>query len=227
MHHPLQVSQPPTELPAPRWSERLIAALVCQFARLVTSVRAFWLGGPPRPGVRIYYANHRSHGDFVLIWASLPPELRARTRPVAGADYWLRGRLRRYVINQVFRGVLIDREAGRAADPVGTMAEALAGGDALIMFPEGTRNLGDELLPFRSGLYHLAHLRPELEIVPVWIENLGRAMPKGSVIPLPLLCSVIFGPALRLQPDEPRDAFLQRARDALIALSSHLHPDAP
>lgn len=205
--------------PAPRLPDRLVGALVCQFARLVTSVRAFWLAGRPQPGPRVYYANHRSHGDFVLIWATLPPEVRRRTRPVAGADYWLRGALRRYIINRVFHGVLIDREAGRDADPVGTMARALAGGDALIMFPEGTRNLGDDLLPLRNGLYHLAHQWPGLEMVPVWIDNLGRVMPKGRLIPLPLLCSVTFGAPLQLQPDESRDAFLQRARDALLALS--------
>ncbi|KAB2920616.1 MAG: 1-acyl-sn-glycerol-3-phosphate acyltransferase [Dechloromonas sp.] len=199
--------------------DRLIAAALCGFAKLFTGVRARWLGGLPDGKVRIYYPNHRSHGDFVLVWAALPQRVRALTRPVAGADYWLTGGLRRYVINRVFRGVLIDRQAGRNADPIGTMGAALDAGESLIIFPEGTRNLGEGLLPFKSGIYHLARAHPDIELVPVWIENLGRAMPKGSLIPLPLLCTLTFGPPLRIAPDESKESFLTRARQALLDLA--------
>lgn len=199
--------------------ENLIAALLCHFAKLVTGVRALWLGNTPSPRTRVYFANHRSHGDFLLIWASIPPAHRQDTRPVAGADYWLKGRLRRFLIEKVFRGVLIDRIGGRGSNPVEVMSQSVRAGESLIIFPEGTRNLGDDLLPFKSGIFHLAQANPEVEFVPVWIENLGRAMPKGSLIPVPLLCTLSFGPSLTLQPDESRAAFLQRCRDALIALS--------
>lgn len=199
--------------------DRLVASALCSFARLFTGARARWLCALPGGKVRIYFANHRSHGDFVLVWASLPPRVRALTRPVAGADYWLKGGLRSYVINRVFRGVLVDRQVGRAADPIGTMGAALAAGESLILFPEGTRNLGDGLLPFKSGLYHLARAHPGVELVPVWIENLGRAMPKGSLIPLPLLCTLSFGAPLAVSPDESKDDFLARARQALLDLA--------
>lgn len=199
--------------------ERLIAAALCQFAKLLTGVRAIWLDNRPAPQARIYFANHRSHGDFLLIWATLPGELRRRTRPVAAADYWLRGALRRYLIERVFRGVLIDRQAGRQGNPLETMSTPLRAGESLILFPEGTRNLGEGLLPFKSGIHHLAQAHPEVEFVPVWIENLGRAMPKGSLIPVPLLCSLSFGPALLAQPGESRNAFLLRCRNALLALA--------
>lgn len=200
--------------------ERLIAALICGFAQLVTGVRAVWRDNVPQPGRRVYFANHRSHGDFVLIWAALPPGLRRHTRAVAGADYWLDGRLRRFIAERVFRTVLIDRKAlGRVANPIEQMCDALAAGDSLILFPEGTRNTGDGLLDFKSGIFHLARAMPELEFVPVWIENLGRVMPKGSLLPVPLLCSLTFGQPLHLADGEDKAAFLARSREALLALA--------
>lgn len=200
--------------------DRLLAAALCGFARALTGVRALWLGSEPDARPRVYFANHRSHGDFVLIWASLPPPLRLRTRPVAGADYWLTTPLRRFLINRVFRGVCIDRRPGRSGpNPVAQMGEALAAGESLILFPEGTRNMGDGLLPFKSGLHHLAKAHPEAELIPVWIENLGRVMPKGSLIPVPLLCTLSFGPPLAPVEGESREAFLSRARSALLDLA--------
>ena len=200
--------------------DRLIAASLCGFAKLLTGVRALWLGSEPLARTRVYFANHRSHGDFVLIWASLPPPLRRRTRPVAGADYWLTTPLRRFLINRVFRGVCIDRRPGRSGpNPVAQMGEALTAGESLILFPEGTRNMGDGLLPFKSGLHHLARAHPEAELIPVWIENLGRVMPKGSLIPVPLLCTLSFGPPVAPIDGESRDAFLVRARTALLDLA--------
>ena len=200
--------------------EKLFALLLCQFAKLVTGARALWQGSAPEPGLRVYFANHRSHGDFVLIWATLPPALRRMTRPVAGADYWLNGGFKIWLINRVFNAVLIDRRPSKEGpNPVEQMAEVLQQGHSLIIFPEGTRNLGEDLQPFKSGIYRLAQSMPEVEFVPVWIENLGRVMPKGALVPVPLLCTLIFGSALKLQADETRTQFLQRARTALLELA--------
>lgn len=200
--------------------ERLVARTLIGFIRILTGAQTYWRDCRPTAALRIYYANHASHGDFVLLWASLPPWLRRRTRPVAGADYWNRDALRRYVGGRVFRAVLIDRERREGSpDPIAQMADALDAGDSLILFPEGTRNVTDALLlPFKSGLYHLAVRCPQAELVPVWINNLSRVMPKGQLLPLPLLCTVTFGPPLRLGAGEDKAAFLARARDALLAL---------
>ena len=199
--------------------ENVVATALSSFAKLLTGVRPIWRGSQPEAKQRIYFANHRSHGDFVLIWASLPAHLRGLTRPIAGADYWLAGAIRRTIITRVFRGVLIERTAEKTTNPVEQMGIALQAGDSLIMFPEGTRNLDDGLLPFKSGIYHLAKAHPEVELIPVWIENLGRVMPKGSLIPVPLLCSLTFGAPLGVGADENKDDFLARARDALLSLA--------
>lgn len=199
----------------------LAAQAVCGFAWALTGVRASWIGCVPEARPRVYFANHNSHGDFVLIWSVLPRVLRAATRPVAGADYWRKDAARRFLSEHVFHAVLIERDAQtRTIDPVQEMASAIDGGASLILFPEGTRNTTEtRLLPFKSGLYHLASARPDIECVPVWIENLNRVLPKGELIPIPLLCTVSFGAPLMIEPDEPKDAFLHRARDAMLAIA--------
>ncbi|AXC48416.1 1-acyl-sn-glycerol-3-phosphate acyltransferase [Paracoccus suum] len=211
-------------MPQPSLLRRILATNVGQaiafFARLVTAAYAEWRGvGPDHAAPRVYFANHASHGDFILIWSVLPPRDRPRLRPVAGADYWNRPGLRRFIGTDVFRALLIDRSGGATGDPVAQMATALDDGATLILFPEGTRNLTDAaLLPFRSGLYHLAAARPETELIPVWISNLNRVLPKGEFVPVPLMCKVVFGAPLRLQEAETKTAFLDRARASLLAL---------
>jgi 1-acyl-sn-glycerol-3-phosphate acyltransferase len=203
---------------------RVLGKAIALFAWIVTSPRAIWAGGAPTPGQRVYFSNHTSNGDFVLIWTVLPTALRDRTRPVAALDYWLASPLRAFIGRDVFRAVLIDRRPeARLADPVAQMVEALDEGASLILFPEGKRNTsGEPLLPFKSGLYHLARQRPAIDLVPVWISNLNRVMPKGEVIPVPLICSVTFGAPLHLQTDEAKADFLDRAARSLGALD----PDA-
>jgi 1-acyl-sn-glycerol-3-phosphate acyltransferase len=202
-----------------RSAARLAALVVVLLARFVTAVRAVWLGVEPVAEQRIYFANHCSNGDFVLIWTALPPQLRQLTRPVAGSDYWLRSPPRRFIIRNVFNAVLIDRNPEtRREDPVGLMVQAIDEGASLILFPEGTRNTMDTpLLPFKPGLFHLAHARPEVPLVPVWIENLNRVLPKGEIVPVPLICTVSFGAPMRLVPGEAKEAFLARATEALLA----------
>ncbi|MDP3264179.1 MAG: lysophospholipid acyltransferase family protein [Tabrizicola sp.] len=192
------------------------------FARFITAPRAIWQGIAPEPGQRVYFANHSSNGDFVLIWTVLPAPLRRQTRPVAALEYWLASPLRAFIGRDVFNAVLIDRRPeARTTDPVDQMVAALDQGTSLILFPEGKRNVSDDpLLPFKSGLFHLARSRPSVDLVPVWIANLNKVMPKGEVIPVPLICTLTFGAPIRIHAGEAKDAFLARASEALLALGS-------
>ncbi|MDA8587271.1 1-acyl-sn-glycerol-3-phosphate acyltransferase [Rhodobacteraceae bacterium] len=196
------------------------AMAIILLARIVTAVRAIWDGVEPVPSKRVYFANHTSNGDFVLIWTVLPPHMRRMTRPVAAADYWLTSKLRTFIGCDVFNAVLIDRNPEtRKEDPVSQMASALDAGSSLILFPEGTRNTTDDvLLPFKSGIFHLATQRPDVDLVPVWIENLNQVMPKGEFLPIPLICTVRFGEPLRLDANETKDDFLARSQSALLNL---------
>jgi 1-acyl-sn-glycerol-3-phosphate acyltransferase len=200
---------------------RPAAVAIVLFARAITAVRAIWpQGGPPQQQC-IYFANHSSHGDFILVWSVLPPRLRHRTRPVAGAEYWLKTGLNRFIGRDVFNAVLIERDRdARTSDPIAQMADAIDAGSSLILFPEGTRNQTEQpMLPFKSGLYHLAKARPDVAMIPVWIDNLNRVMPKGEFVPIPLICTVTFGSELRVTPDESKDVFIARSEAALLALS--------
>ena len=208
-------------IPALRaFAARVTGLAISTFARFMTAPRAIWQGIEPVPHQRVYFANHSSNGDFVLLWTALPAPLRRQTRPVAALDYWLTSPLRAFIGREVFNAVLIDRRPeARTEDPVAQMVSALDQGSSLIIFPEGQRNSTEAtLLPFKSGLYHLAKARPGVDLVPVWIANLNRVMPKGEIIPVPLICTLTFGAPLHLAEDETKDAFLARATQALLAL---------
>lgn len=201
----------------------MIERALARLARIIAgaSVR-FTVPLHPPERQRVYFGNHTSHLDFVLIWSALPAEARARTRPVAGADYWMRGRVRRYLATHVFHAVVIERGAHTAPATARHSVEAIAaamGDDAsIIVFPEGTRSLDGNLLPFKSGLYHLCQRKPGLELVPVYLDNLARILPKGEMLPVPLLSRVTFGAPQRMKTDEGKHEFLTRMRDALATL---------
>lgn len=199
---------------------RLLALLTRRSARLLTGARSLWVGCTPEAKQRIYYANHNSHIDFILLWSSLPPEIRRQTRPVAASDYWTKDGFRRFLIQDTFNGVTIQRNREDHSDPLQPIKEVLSHGYSIIFFPEGTRNLEDDLqlLPFKSGLYHLSEQFPEVELIPVWISNLKRVMPKGAIVPLPLLSTVIFGCPLDRSLYHDKIEFLNGAQQQLLKL---------
>lgn len=247
---------------------KLMSYFLLGVVRFLTGSQARWYGCPPKAEQRIYFANHQSHADMVLIWAALPEELRSITRPIAAKDYWTKTPFKQWITTAVFNAVYVDRQAGPArtpapaaeaagnaapaldsaaetaapggpdpapepaappspealraalpeSDPLAPLVRALESGDSIVIFPEGTRGHGDEPQPFKSGLYKLAQMFPNVVLVPAWINNVQRVMPKGEVVPVPILCSVTFGAPIALEPGEERRPFLDRARRAVMAL---------
>jgi len=202
----------------------ILASVLIGAMRFLIGGRARWQGSAPTPDQRIYFANHSSHLDTLVLWAALPPGLRLATRPVAAEEYWGAGRLRRHLATTMLGALLIRRGAG--PEVLVPLAAALRDGASLIVFPEGTRTPGLLPAPFRSGLYHLARDFPGVELVPVYLDNLHRAWPKGTLLPVPVSTAVVFGAPLRLDPDERRQAFLACAREAVSALGRQAHPEA-
>ena len=190
--------------------------------KILVGAQARWVDAAPNlyenPAQSIYFTNHTSHLDTLALWVALPAQIRAKTRPVAAKDYWGHGAIKRFIALQVLNVVLIEREVSRHSDPLKPLLAALAQGDSLIIFPEGTRRAQAEPNEFKGGLYHLAEAFPDVNLVPVYLDTLHRSMPKGSMLPVPLICTVRFGGAVKFEPAEHKKAFLSRAREAVLQL---------
>lgn len=198
---------------------RITAPFLALLAKFFSGFTARWIGCQPDTCQRVYFANHTSHLDALVIWSALPAEVRDLTRPVAAKDYWNAGPIRRYLANEVFNAILIDRmEIKVHQSPVDLMIREIADRYSVIVFPEGSRNMGTEIGEFKSGLYYLCKKRPDLEAVPVHIDNMNRILPRGEVLPVPLLTCVTFGPPMWIESREPKVDFLTRARDAVKRL---------
>ena len=196
---------------------KLMGLFLLGLVRLLTGSQARWYGCPPKAEQRIYFANHQSHADLILIWAALPQVLRTMTRPIAARDYWTGSAFKHWLTREVFNAIYVSRQRTDDQDPLEPLVEALANGDSIVIFPEGTRSHQGEPQAFKSGLFHLAEQFPEVQLIPAWIDNVQRVMPKGEVVPVPILCTVTFGAPLQLQAGEDKRAFLARARDAVLA----------
>lgn len=211
-------------------NENLVADAVALLARLISgaSIRLVEersssnMTDPHAAEVqRVYVANHSSHLDFIVLWSALPAHLRRVTRPVAAKEYWNKSAVRRYLAIKVYRAILIDREVVTANhNPIDLIAGEMGDIYSVIIFPEGTRGSGEEVSAFKSGVYHLVTRKPQLQCVPVYLENLNRVLPKGEILPLPILSSISMGAPVQLHEGENKNAFLQRLRDTVLALKA-------
>lgn len=200
----------------------MIDIVLIGLTRFIVGGQARWVGSLPEPRQRIYFANHASHLDTLLIWSALPRALRASTHPIAAADYWGRGSIRRHIALKVLNAVLVERALrGTPGAALAPLRSLLSDGQSLILFPEGTRGSDRLPGPFKSGLFWLAQEFPEVELVPTYLDNPSRAFPKGALLPVPISCTVRFGAPLASRAGEEKDEFLERAREAVGSLASY------
>jgi hypothetical protein len=141
---------------------RLMGFVLLGLIRVLTGSQARWYGCPPKAEQRIYCANHQSHADLVLIWAALPRDLRVLTRPIAARDYRTKTRFRRWITTEVFNAIYVSRERSADQDPLEPLIAALAQGDSVILFPEGTRGNAEEPQQLQWGImvciYGMSHV---------------------------------------------------------------------
>ena len=197
----------------------LTSHAIVLLAKLFSGSTVRWVDCQPDTSQRIYFANHTSHLDAVLLWSALPRDLRKLTRPVAAKDYWAKGWVKPHMAKS-FNALLVDRKEIKVhKSPIDIMLQQMGDVYSLIMFPEGGRSAGDdEMGKFKSGLFYMAKKRPDLELVPVYIDNVNRILPRGEVLPVPLLSCITIGSPIFLETGEPKSAFLARARQAVQQL---------
>jgi 1-acyl-sn-glycerol-3-phosphate acyltransferase len=199
-----------------RWN--MTGSLLALVAKLFSGYTVRWIDCQPDTCQRVYFANHTSHLDAIVLWSALPHDVRSLTRPVAAKDYWESSPIRRHMARSL-NALLIDRKEIKVhQSPVDLMLRAIGDTQSLIVFPEGGRNTSEELGSFKSGLYYLAKKRPELELVPVHMDNMNRVLPRGEYLPVPLLSCISFGAPIWLERGEPKVEFLKRARESVSRL---------
>lgn len=205
-------------MPEQDWKCKLIGKTIILLARFFSGYTVRWVDCQPDTCQRVYFANHTSHLDAVVLWSALPSEIRKLTRPVAAKDYWAGTRWKRFLAKS-FNAMLIDRKEIKVhQSPVDLMIREIGDIYSLIVFPEGGRADDGTMGKFKSGIYYLAKKRPDLELVPVYMENLNRILPRGEYMPVPLLSSITIGHPIWLEAGEPKSQFLARAESAVRVL---------
>jgi len=197
----------------------MTGTLLATLAKVISGASVRWIDCQPDTCQRVYFANHTSHLDMLVMWSALPAHIRVNTRPVAAKEYWEAGRIRRYIATKIFDALLIDRKEIKVhQSPVELMIREIGNTKSLILFPEGHRSTGEEIGEFKSGLYYLSKKRPDLELVPVHLDNMNRVLPRGEFLPVPLLSCITFGPPIWLEKGELKNDFLTRARESVKRL---------
>ena len=193
-------------------------ALFSGLARFLSGATSSWFSQPDTCQ-RVYYANHTSHLDMLVIWSALPDYVRRNVRPVAAKDYWSKGLFKPYIAKRLFNAILLERQNVKAHhNPIDEMLQEMGDRYSIIIFPEGGRQSSGHMAEFKSGLYYMCKRRPELELIPIYINNMNRILPRGTYLPVPLLSHVTFGPPLWLEENEKKQAFLERAQKAILDL---------
>jgi len=212
------------------WLRLLFIMLIVRpLALVLTGVDVIGRERLPTKGPAIIAGNHNSHMDTLLLLALFPPRALARVRPAAAADYFLKDPALAWFSRNIIGIVPVERAprqpgADPAIDVLAGAKAALAQGDILVIFPEGTRGEAGHraMAPMKTGVARLAEACPEAPVIPVWIQGAGRVLPKGAVLPVPMTCCVLVGEPLHWRGD--RDGFMAELKAAFDGLEAKAPP---
>lgn len=166
-------------------------------------------------GPTLIVANHNSHLDTVMLTLALPWARRGRVYAAAAADTFFRHPIIAALSETLFGAIPLERKSERSvSERLAPVVRRLKRGHTVIVYPEGTRGDPDVAQRFRrGGIAHLVAAVPELRVVPAYIDGAARAMPRGSVIPLPFtICVRVGTPLTALLPDQASAVLERRVR---------------
>jgi len=207
------------------WMRSLLIVLLFRpIARLFAGADIQGREHLPTHGPAIIAANHNSHVDTLLLLTIFPARTLRRVRPAAAADYFLSNPVIGWFSRRIIGIVPVERnKVGAGADVLAPARAALESGDIVVIFPEGTRGAtGEAMSPLKSGVARLAEAVPTAPVTPIWIQGAGRVLPKGRIIPVPFICSVIVGEPVHWRGD--RAAFMAELKAALETLRAMAPP---
>jgi 1-acyl-sn-glycerol-3-phosphate acyltransferase len=151
---------------------------------------------------------------------SLPTNKLATTHPVAAADYFGRNRFISFISWLFINVVLIPRKRATEEgekDPIEIMDQLLKKGKSMILFPEGSRGKAGKLQPFKKGIGFVLDQNRNVPVIPVYMQGIGRVLPKGNKIILPSLTKIYFGEAIHIN-DESIEEIVMKIEEAVLQL---------
>ena len=200
------------------------------FALIVRPVMMIYLGTNvrrgellPETGPAIIVANHNSHLDVFALMNVLGLKRLRNVRPVAAADYFMTRPLRRWFATRIVGIIPIDRNKQRREDgkhPLEPISEVIRNGGIILLFPEGSRGEPEEMKEFQSGVAHLAKRHPDVPIIPIFMRGLGKALPKGESLLVPIFCDLFVGQAIEAGLNKRE--FMDRLSESMQKLAEEM-----
>lgn len=184
----------------------------------------------PKQGPAVLVANHNSHLDTLVLLSLFPLGLLPRLRPVAAADYFLKNRWLAWFSRYIIGIIPLNRgRSGKGDDPLAGCHQALARGDILILFPEGSRGEPEQMVAFKNGVAHLVRQHPDIPVLPIFMRGLGRALPKGEWLLIPQFIDVVIGEEqtwsmVCADNQNDKQHFVEELRKAMDKLAAELPP---
>ena len=166
----------------------------------------------------ILIANHNSHMDTMAIMSAIPSRYIHRVHPIAARDFFGGSLFKKILMRYLVNAILIKRDrTDPENDPIDSMDKMLKKSRSLILYPEGSRGIPGVMYNFKKGLGYLIQRNPDVDVIPVYLDNVYKTLPKGKKIILPYNCSINFGEPIKFNSYELED-ILESSEKAISKL---------